>query len=360
MKMMKKIAACFAAAAVASVSVAAMGMQASATDEPPYTAYLCASIGGVAQWSAGEWETETATITTDGSYSTSVVIPDPGSETIDFLMLTTDINAYAFVEEGGDPLTEGTANITIDSIKIIRVGTETEDTIQYNGPSANALFLNDDGSTLRVNILNTWAPAQYTEDIDTTVDGGLAVGDTLVVNFTVSGISAGGGMAETEEESSSDSSEDSSSSDSSDDSSSSSDSSSSDDTSSDSDSSDSSSDSNSSSSNSSSSSSSSSNSTSSDGSASSSSDDGESDGETGSNSTSNNSSTNSGGTSSNSGGSSSSNSGGSSSSNSSSGSTTNNATTSETGDFGIAAVALGAVAAAALGVGAFTATRKKK
>lgn len=318
-------------------------MQASATDEPPYTAYLCASIGGVAQWSAGEWETKTATITADGSYSTSVVIPDPGSETIDFLMLTTDINAYAFVEEGGDPLTEGTANITIDSIEIVRVGTEAVDTIQYNGPSEHSLFLNDDGSTFRVNILNTWAAAQATSDIDTTVDGGLAVGDKLVVNFTVSGISAGGGMAETEEESSSDSSEDSSSSDSSD-----------------SNSSDSSSDSNSSSSNSNSSSSSNSNSTGSDGNTSSSGDDGESDDATGSNSTSNSNSTNSGGTSSNSGGSSSSSSGDSSSSNNSSGSTTNNATTLKTGDFGIAAVVLGAVAAAALGVGAFTATRKKK
>ncbi|MCD8219047.1 MAG: hypothetical protein LUC50_01440 [Ruminococcus sp.] len=67
MKMMKKIAACFVTVAVASVSVAAMGMQASATDEPPYTAYLCASIGGVAQWSAGEWETKTATITADAA-----------------------------------------------------------------------------------------------------------------------------------------------------------------------------------------------------------------------------------------------------------------------------------------------------
>ena len=48
-----------------------------------------------------------------------------------------------------------------------------------------------------------------------------------------------------------------------------------------------------------------------------------------------------------------------SSSGSSNGST-NNATTSQTGDFGIAAIVLGAVATAALGAGAYTITRKKK
>lgn len=101
MKFMKKIAAMAAATAVAAVSLVSMGsMGASATDEPPYTAYLCISAGGDAQWKAGDWETESATITGDGVYSTSVTIPeDKGSETIEFLMLSTDINAYAFAPE---------------------------------------------------------------------------------------------------------------------------------------------------------------------------------------------------------------------------------------------------------------------
>lgn len=47
MKFMKKIAAMAAATAVAAVSLVSMGsMGASATDEPPYTAYLCISAGG--------------------------------------------------------------------------------------------------------------------------------------------------------------------------------------------------------------------------------------------------------------------------------------------------------------------------
>lgn len=200
MKFMKKIAAMAAATAVAAVSLVSMGsMGASATDEPPYTAYLCISAGGDAQWKAGDWETESATITGDGVYSTSVTIPeDKGSETIEFLMLSTDINAYAFAPEGtSNPVADGTAKITINSIKVVRVGSGEEAAIAYNGPSEHSMFLNDDGRTLRVNILNTWATAQNTTDIDPNVPGGLAAGDK-VVDFAVSGINAGGGTATTD------------------------------------------------------------------------------------------------------------------------------------------------------------------
>lgn len=197
MKFMKKIAAMAAATAVAAVSLVSMGsMGASATDEPPYTAYLCISAGGDAQWKAGDWETESATITGDGVYSTSVTIPeDKGSETIEFLTLSTDINAYAFAPEGtSNPVADGTAKITINSIKVVRVGSGEETAITYNGPSEHSMFLNDDGSTLRVNILNTWASVQNTTDIDPNVPGGLAAGDKVVVDFAVSGINAGGGQ----------------------------------------------------------------------------------------------------------------------------------------------------------------------
>ena len=201
MKFMKKIAAMAAATAVAAVSLVSMGsMGASATDEPPYTAYLCISAGGDAQWKAGDWETESATITGDGVYSTSVTIPeDKGSETIEFLTLSTDINAYAFAPEGtSNPVADGTAKITINSIKVVRVGSGEETAITYNGPSEHSMFLNDDGSTLRVNILNTWASVQNTTDIDPNVPGGLAAGDKVVVDFAVSGINAGGGTATTD------------------------------------------------------------------------------------------------------------------------------------------------------------------
>lgn len=297
MKMMKKMAAVLAVAAVTSVSVTTMGIGASAADEPPYTAYLCISAGGAAQWKAGDWETETATITGDGSYTTSVTIPaDKGSETIEFLMLSTDINAFAFAPKGAsssqNAVPEGcTANITIDSIKVVRVGSGEEVAIAYNGPSEHTLYLNDDGSTMRANILNTWSNGvQDTTDIDPNVSGGLAAGDKVVVNFTVSGIGAGGGTAETDPESTTTTTTST---------------------------------------------------------------------PDGGNPSSETTTTAAGGNGDNSGNNSSS--GGSNKSNSSSNSgSSNNAKTSETGDFGIAAVVLGAIATAALGAGAYTVTRRKK
>lgn len=187
MKSFKKISALLSAVIVSAASISSLAVGVSATDEPPYTAYLCISAGGNAQWAAGEWETEVASITENGSYSTSVVI-EGGSENIDFLMLSTDINAYAFAPEvTSNPIADGSVSITIDSIEIERTS-GTTDTIAYNGPSENALYLNDDGSTIRVNILNTWSPTQITEDIDSVVEGGLAEGDKLIVSFTVSGL----------------------------------------------------------------------------------------------------------------------------------------------------------------------------
>lgn len=302
MKFMKKIAAMAAATAVAAVSLVSMGsMGASATDEPPYTAYLCISAGGDAQWKAGDWETESATITGDGVYSTSVTIPeDKGSETIEFLMLSTDINAYAFAPEGtSNPVADGTAKITINSIKVVRVGSGEEAAIAYNGPSEHSMFLNDDGRTLRVNILNTWATAQNTTDIDPNVPGGLAAGDKVVVDFAVSGINAGGGTATTDPASTTEAPKN----------------------------------------------------TDPNGHPSKTTAAGET--------TTTAAGGSNGGNNSSNGGSSNGGSSNGSSSGSSNGST-NNATTSQTGDFGIAAVVLGAVATAALGAGAYTITRKKK
>lgn len=304
MKFMKKIAAMAAATAVAAVSLVSMGsMGASATDEPPYTAYLCISAGGDAQWKAGDWETESATITGDGVYSTSVTIPeDKGSETIEFLMLSTDINAYAFAPEGtSNPVADGTAKITINSIKVVRVGSGEEAAIAYNGPSEHSMFLNDDGRTLRVNILNTWATAQNTTDIDPNVPGGLAAGDK-VVDFAVSGINAGGGTATTDPASTTEAPKNTDP-----------------------------------------------NGTTADPSKTTAAGETTTTAAGGSN----------GGNNSSNGGSSNGGSSNGSSSGSSNGST-NNATTSQTGDFGIAAIVLGAVATAALGAGAYTITRKKK
>lgn len=333
MKFMKKIMAAVAASAVAVLSFASLTASADlkAQDKAPYNAFLAIQAGGDSKWVSSTDDPELvsekntiteateATITGDGSYSVDVTMVN-GSETIEAMILSTNINAYSFAPEGASTPTGGlpegcTAKVEVDSIVVQHVdGSSTP--LAYAGPSEGALRTADDGTSIRLNIMNVWTKPKV-NDIGTgehvSPDGGLAVGDKVVVNFKVSGISDGGngeGTTAPSDNSGNDTTT-----------------------------------------------------TAANG-------DGGTDGTTtaatnadgtpatttaaggngGSSNGSNGGSSNSGNNSS---------SGGSSSSNNSK-SGTNNAKTSQTGDFGIAAVALGAVATAALGVGAYTITRKKK
>lgn len=318
MKLMKKIMAAVAASAVAVLSFASLTASADlkARDEAPYNAFLAIQAGGDSKWVSSTddpavvaqknsiTEATEATITGDGSYSVDVTMVN-GSETIEAMILSTNINAYSFAPEGASTPTGGlpegcTAKVEIDSIEVQHVGGGSTP-LAYAGPSEGALRTADDGTSIRVNIMNVWTKPQV-NDIGTgehvSPDGGLAAGDKIVVNFTVSGISNGGNGEGTTAPSDN-----------------------------------------------------SGNGT-----------DGTTTAATnadGTPATTTAAGSNGGSSNGSNGGSSNSSSGGSSSSNNSK-SGTNNVKTSQTGDFGIAAVALGAVATAALGVGAYTITRKKK
>lgn len=313
MKFMKKIMAAVAASAVAVLSFASLTASADlkAQDKAPYNAFLAIQAGGDSKWVSSTddpavvaqknsiTEATEATITGDGSYSVDVTMVN-GSETIEAMILSTNINAFSFAPEGASTPTGGlpegcTAKVEIDSIEVQHVGGGSTP-LAYAGPSEGALRTADDGTSIRVNIMNVWTKPQV-NDIGTgehvSPDGGLATGDKIVVNFTVSGISNGGngeGTTAPSDNSGNDTTTTATN---------------------------------------------------------------------GGNGTDGTTTvaTNADGTPATTtaaGGN-----GGSSSSNSSK-SGTNNAKTSQTGDFGIAAVALGAVATAALGVGAYTITRKKK
>ena len=110
MKMMKKMMAAIAAAAVAALSVTSLVVSADlpAREEAPYTAFLALQAGGDYKWvsetdSLAPTKNNTtgteATITGDGSYSVDVVMVN-GSETIEAMILSTDINAWSFAPEG--------------------------------------------------------------------------------------------------------------------------------------------------------------------------------------------------------------------------------------------------------------------
>lgn len=212
MKLMKKIMAAVAASAVAVLSFASLTASADlkARDEAPYNAFLAIQAGGDSKWVSSTddpavvaqknsiTEATEATITGDGSYSVDVTMVN-GSETIEAMILSTNINAFSFAPEGASTPTGGlpegcTAKVEIDSIEVQHVGGGSTP-LAYAGPSEGALRTADDGTSIRVNIMNVWTKPQV-NDIGTgehvSPDGGLAAGDKIVVNFTVSGISNGG------------------------------------------------------------------------------------------------------------------------------------------------------------------------
>lgn len=212
MKFMKKIMAAVAASAVAVLSFASLTASADlkAQDKAPYNAFLAIQAGGDSKWVSSTddpavvaqknsiTEATEATITGDGSYSVDVTMVN-GSETIEAMILSTNINAFSFAPEGASTPTGGlpegcTAKVEIDSIEVQHVGGGSTP-LAYAGPSEGALRTADDGTSIRVNIMNVWTKPQV-NDIGTgehvSPDGGLAAGDKIVVNFTVSGISNGG------------------------------------------------------------------------------------------------------------------------------------------------------------------------
>lgn len=325
MKFMRKLVASVAAVTVAATSVATFAFSASAlkydgdmivsTDKGPYTAYLCIQAGADKRSVTDDYPNAVekeknskgiscadATFTGNGTYTVSVTVAN-GSDTIEQLMLETDIDSYAFAPKEAETVkgtlpTGCTVSIVINSITVKQTSGSGY-SIPYNGASKGALCQGDNDSSIRVNILNAQTTPKVSDiSNDLSGLGGLAGGDTVEVSFTVSGLDAGGnGGEETTTTTTTD--------------------------------------------------------------------ENGGGGETTTTAAGSTTTTTANGESDSSGNSGSSGSSGNSSSGSSSGNRSgnksgNNSTASQTGDVGIVAVVIGSVAAAALGAGAYTVTRRKK
>lgn len=322
MKFMRKLVASVAAVTVAATSVATFAFSASAlkydgdmivsTDKGPYTAYLCIQAGADRRSVTDDYPNAVekeknskgiscadATFTGNGTYTVSVTVAN-GSDTIEQLMLETDINSYAFAPKEAETVkgtlpTGCTVSIVINSITVKKTSGSNYP-IPYNGASKGALCQGDNDSSIRVNILNAQTTPKVSDiSNDLSKQGGLAGGDTVEVSFTVSGLDAGGnGGEETTTTTTTTTTTDENG----------------------------------------------------------------GGGETTTTAAGSTTTTTANGESDSSGSSGSSS--GSSSGNRSGNKSGNNSTASQTGDFGIAAVVIGSVAAAALGAGAYTVTRRKK
>lgn len=333
MKFMRKLVASVAAVTVAATSVATFAFSASAlkydgdmivsTDKGPYTAYLCIQAGADRRSVTDDYPNAVekeknskgiscadATFTGNGTYTVSVTVAhgsDTIENTIEQLMLETDINSYAFAPKEAETVkgtlpTGCTVSIVINSITV-KQASGSSYSIPYNGASKGALCQGDNGSSIRVNILNAQTTPKVSDiSNDLSELGGLAGGDTVEVSFTVSGLDAdgNGGEGNTDPATTTTTT-----------------------------------------------------------------DENGGGGETTTTATGSTTTTTANGESDSSGNSGSSGSSGNSSSGSSSGNRSgnksgNNSTASQTGDVGIVAVVIGSVAAAALGAGAYTVTRRKK
>lgn len=191
MNTFKKIFAVVSAAATLGVmSMASINVSAAPapSEEPPYTVELSISAG-----TEQVWGVNAVSVPGDGSYTSEYTFTQ-GSASIELLLFDTSINLYSFAPEGtSDVAADTSVRFTCDNIKIVRVD-GSEEAIAYNGPGEDAFMTGDNGSCARLNILNTWGQNTMCTDISTTLPGeGVAVGDKIVVDWTITGLGAGGG-----------------------------------------------------------------------------------------------------------------------------------------------------------------------
>ncbi len=163
----------FAACAAAAMSISMLAVTASAEKKDSNTAVLCVAAGTNQQWKAGDLAGSTdATITGDGQYTVTAKLAE-ATGSIELILISTDIDVFAYGD--GTGLAGSGLNLKVDSVKV------DGNAIAYNGPSEGAFTTNDDGTTLRMNILNTWGNS--VSDIAST-----AAESEISVTFTITGL----------------------------------------------------------------------------------------------------------------------------------------------------------------------------
>lgn len=156
------------------------GTTAQPQGDPIGNVWIAGQAGTNQFWNIDDDGQIPVSITGNGSYTASYMAVDP-TASVEALMLSSDINTYEYAPEGTkDPLTDSGIKMTIDEIVVDGVA------VTYSGPTDGAYRLNDDGSTIRFNILNNWTkPAIKDMSSDTTIER------IIEVKFTISGLPGG-------------------------------------------------------------------------------------------------------------------------------------------------------------------------
>lgn len=172
---MKKLVTAVMSCAVAFAACA--GMSVSAEKADTYSAWLVGTIGGNQIWEKAD--AQVASITGNGSYTVNWKL-DQGSDSVSCLILKTDINLYDYAPEDVTAeklLDESSAKIVIDSVSVDGAP------ISYK-MSDGAFTVDDDGSTIRVNLMNEWGQKVNIYDVPAKTN----IAESISVSFTVSGL----------------------------------------------------------------------------------------------------------------------------------------------------------------------------
>ena len=172
---MKKLVTAVMSCAVAFAACA--GMSVSAEKADTYSAWLVGTIGGNQIWEKAD--AQVTSITGNGSYTVNWKL-DQGSDSVSCLILKTDINLYDYAPEDVTAeklLDESSAKIVIDSVSVDGAP------ISYK-MSDGAFTVDDDGSTIRVNLMNEWGQKVNIYDVPAKTN----IAESISVSFTVSGL----------------------------------------------------------------------------------------------------------------------------------------------------------------------------
>ena len=172
---MKKFVTAAMSCAVAFAACA--GMSVSAEKADTYSAWLVGTIGGNQIWEKAD--AQVTSITGNGSYTVNWKL-DQGSDSVSCLILKTDINLYDYAPEDVTAeklLDESSAKIVIDSVSVDGAP------ISYK-MSDGAFTVDDDGSTIRVNLMNEWGQKVNIYDVPAKTN----IAESISVSFTVSGL----------------------------------------------------------------------------------------------------------------------------------------------------------------------------
>ena len=172
---MKKLVTAVMSCAVAFAACA--GMSVSAEKSDTYSAWLVGTIGGNQIWEKAD--AQVTSITGNGSYTVNWKL-DQGSDSVSCLILKTDINLYDYAPEDVTAeklLDESSAKIVIDSVSVDGAP------ISYK-MSDGAFTVDDDGSTIRVNLMNEWGQKVNIYDVPAKTN----IAESISVSFTVSGL----------------------------------------------------------------------------------------------------------------------------------------------------------------------------